>query len=41
LFSTPMGKLSYDDKLRIRTFREQGLMQNPSSPVSLIIKSGN
>ena len=24
LFSTPMGKLSYDDKLRIQTFREQG-----------------
>jgi len=25
LLSTPMGKLSYDDKLRIQTFREQGL----------------
>ena len=25
LLSTPMGKLSYDDKLCIQTFREQGL----------------
>jgi len=24
LFSTPMGKVSYDDKLRIQTFRGQG-----------------
>jgi len=30
-----------DDKLRIQTFREQGLVQKPSSPVTLIIKGGN
>jgi len=29
-YSTPMGKLSYDDKLRIQTPQEQVLVQKPS-----------
>ena len=31
-----MGKLAYDDKLRMQTLREQGSVRKPSFPVTLI-----
>jgi len=34
------GKLSYDDKLHIQTFRGQGLGAK-ATPITLIIKGGN